>query len=459
MMFSTQVTVISRKPESQNDFLVQISDRLFTQLQMKINKNVKVAIGRSVVFANIQVIDRKANEIHIPENMLASLSLPMKTRKLQVIYQADQHLLQLGPIIGLLTDFSTDTESGEPYFRSIHQFCEELHEGIIKTGGFFYVFSHNHFPKKGYYFDSGKWTCAELPLPDVIYNRIHSRKLEQGDDFKKFREQLDTLMIPIFNDRFLSKWEVYEKIHQEGPFLFNIPETRILTKDNLAEMIQKYETVFLKPINGSLGRNIIKLIKLEENQYDFQTSFSLPTEKENQVLTLDDFYRRIKPLLQNRIYLVQQGISFVPYDSRAMDFRVLCHKNRFVKWEVTSIVARVAAEGMIVSNLAKGGTIMRPLKALSAIFGRGRASQIYSQMRMLALGAADMVASRASGITGELGIDIGIDMQGKPWLIEVNSKPSKDFEEHLGKIRPSAKAIIQFCTKLAFDSILERKFD
>jgi hypothetical protein len=50
-----------------------------------------------------------------------------------------------------------------------------------------------------------------------------------------------------------------------------------------------------------------------------------------------------------------------------------------------------------------------------------------------------------------------VDQEGKLWIIEVNSKPSKNFEDGLGKIRPSAKALIQFCTLLAFDSTIVKE--
>jgi glutathione synthase/RimK-type ligase-like ATP-grasp enzyme len=458
MMFSTTITVIPRKPANQNDFLVQISKQIVSQFQIEKRENLKIAIGRTMITAKIQVIELKASEIYVPETIFAKLCLPVKSYKFQACYRADISILLLGPVIGLLTNFSTNQEEG-PHFRSIHKFCEELHQGISETGGLFYVFSYDHFSREGYYFHNGKWFAAELPLPDVIYNRIHSRRLETNKAFNRFRRQLETLMIPLFNDRFLSKWEVYENIIQEELLISNIPETKLLSKENLSELAQKFETVFIKPVNGSQGRNIIKLNRTGENQFTCQTSMNQPIEIWNKILSLDDFYHLIKPLLQDRIYLVQQGISFVPYDSRAMDFRVLCHKNRFHKWKVTSIVARVAAEDMFVSNIAKGGTIISPLRALKTIFIHQKAFEALTQMRELALDAADVVSRSTAGITGELGIDIGIDLAGKPWLIEVNSKPSKDFEEGLGKIRPSAKAIIQFSTKLAFDSISERKFE
>ena len=72
-------------------------------------------------------------------------------------------------------------------------------------------------------------------------------------------------------------------------------------------------------------------------------------------------------------------------------------------------------------------------------------------MKELAVEIASLISRNSEGLTGELGIDIGIDTEGNPWLIEVNSKPSKNFEEQEIKIRPSAKAIILYCFKLALE--------
>jgi glutathione synthase/RimK-type ligase-like ATP-grasp enzyme len=140
-----------------------------------------------------------------------------------------------------------------------------------------------------------------------------------------------------------------------------------------------------------------------------------------------------------------------------MDFRVLCHKNLNNHWQVTSIVARVAAEDEFVSNIARGGRMLRPLNVLQTCLGYKKSIEVLALMKELALKTASTIGNSSTGITGELGIDIGLDQDGKLWIIEVNSKPSKNFEDGLGKIRPSAKALIQFCTILAFDSTIVKE--
>jgi glutathione synthase/RimK-type ligase-like ATP-grasp enzyme len=446
------ITIVPIKIAIRTDFFVQMSSQLFKQLQFKTDE-IKISIGKKLVKVKIRTVEMTPNEIHFPENLFQLFCLPNQRYKLHAIYKEEMNSLFLGPIIGLVTDFK-HKRNEEPYFRSIHNFCEELHQGLTENGGFLYVFSYQDFSDMGYYFESGNWKSATLPLPDVIYNRIHSRRIEFGEEYHIFRRRLTELNIPIFNDRFLSKWEVHEHLIHENHLHSYIPDTNLFTKDNLAVFAEKYETVFIKPVHGSQGRNIFKL-KKENSYFVLESSIKVQSENQQINLSLEEIYPYIKPLLNNRIYIIQQGIPLLTYQDRGMDYRVLCHKNPQDNWVVTSVVARISAEDEFVSNIARGGEIMTPLNALKDSMSISDAKWLIAQMKELAIETALIIERKSSGITGELGIDIGIDQDGKPWLIEVNSKPSKNFEDGQMKIRPSAKAIIQFCTKLALDSTSE----
>ena len=248
--------------------------------------------------------------------------------------------------------------------------------------------------------------------------------------------------------------EPYGFLIHENHLHSYIPETNIFTKDNLAVFVQKYKTIFIKPVHGSQGRNIFKINK-ENNYFHLESSIKSQSVDMQIKLSSDELYQQIKPLLNNRIYIIQQGIPLLTYQTREMDYRVLCHKNQQNNWIVTSVVARISAEDEFVSNIARGGEVMTPINALKENMSISEAKELISQIRELAIETALIIDRKSPGITGELGIDIGIDLDCNPWLIEVNSKPSKSFEDGQMKLRPSAKAIIQFCTKLALDSTSE----
>ncbi|PFO04274.1 glutathione synthetase [Bacillus sp. AFS076308] len=450
MSFSlTSILVVPIKLSDKDQDVIQMSAQLFKLLQLNMHE-INVSIGRRTIPIKVQTKDLTDNTIYFPEDLMESFYLPIHPLKFQAMVLPESQTLKLGPVAALLTD-SIDNQNNEPYFRSIHLFCEELQQGISETGGFFYVFSYQQFLSQGYYLIDGKWTAAQLPAPDVIYNRIHSRALEYKKEFKQFRAKVNQLLIPFFNDRFLSKWEVYEHLKDIRNLDSYLPKTKLFSKDHFYEMTQKYGTLFLKPIHGSQGRNIIKVSREPDSCYSLETSLKSGPAKQRELFSLDEIFQQIKPLIHNRIYIIQQGISLMSYQLSSMDFRVLCHQNLDNNWRVTSTVARIAGKQEFVSNLARGGTLTRPLNALKTCLNDNKAVEVLAQMKELALETASIISQNSQGIIGELGIDIGVDQDGKPWLIEVNSKPSKNFEDGLTKIRPSAKAIIQFCTILAFD--------
>lgn len=437
---------------------IVISEKLLKLWNLKNDDDIIFSIGK--YFLSLKVSERNIyeNEIHVSEHLLRQIHLPIQSYTFHIQFLSFNRTLLVAPLIGLLTEINEDNPS-EPNFRSVHSFCEELDFVTREIGGFFYVFPLQNMSQTsiyGYYLQDGNWCKSELPVPDVIYNRIHSRVLEASNVFSQFRKQLKLDQIPMFNDRFLSKWDVYDVLRTEDHLLPYTPFTMLYSQKNLEDMLKKYPILFLKPIHGSQGK---KIIRIEQFDQHFEVQFSYFKDQQDKLAldSMEKLIATITPYLKQTMYLIQQGIEFIGHKQRLMDFRVLCHKNDQEIWSITSIVARLSAEKQFVSNIARGGETMRPLKALSLYFSPVKSKQHYLFMKELAIEFATVIGRNSEGLTGELGIDIGIDFDGNPWFIEANSKPSKNFEEQEIKIRPSAKAIISYCTKLALDLALKKE--
>jgi glutathione synthase/RimK-type ligase-like ATP-grasp enzyme len=452
------ITVIPLNGEETPKRCVYISKKLFSKWKLNLNGTITICIGNQ--FLDLLVCEKNTTdpEIHVPESILEEWYLPIQSYTFMSQYIHSTETLYLAPLIGLLTEVNED-DPDNPHFRSVHSFSEELEHVTKNLGGLFYVFplqnmSDDHIT--GFYYNDEKWCKTKLPVPDVIYNRIHSRKVEYSEVFQQFRKQIQTNHIPMFNDRFLSKWEVYDVLMTEEHLRPHIPITKLYSKKNLEEMLQEYQTLFLKPIHGSQGRSIIRIVK-NANAYHLKFSY-FKEKQENRILhSLAELYETITPFIKKNSYITQQGIPFIQSQNRLMDFRILCHKNNQDLWTVTSVVARLSAEKQFVSNIARGGETMKPLKALLLSFDKKIAQQQFVFMKELALEFASLISQNSEGLTGELGIDIGIDTDGNPWIIEVNSKPSKNFEEQEIKIRPSAKAIISYCFRLALEHAIKKE--
>ncbi|WP_052948850.1 YheC/YheD family protein [Mesobacillus campisalis] len=348
------------------------------------------------------------------------------------------------PIMAVLTEI--EYEPGmEPSFGSIHDFCFELQELFTSSGWFFYVFSLKGFAKNGItglYHNGSRWTKAKMPFPDLVYNRIHSRRSESGQTFIDFVKIMSESHIPVFNRRFLNKWEVHQWLYASKKLQRFLPESCVYSRHSLQLMAESHEVLFLKPINGSRGRDIIRIQRQGSTCH-----VSLSSRNGIESLTTcqkEELHAILKGYLKKQLYLLQQGLPLLRMDKRSVDFRILCNRSSMHDWRVTSTVARLSAQGHFAANLAVGGDTIHPLRILRNFFGEAQSTSRLDMIRELALEAANCTADSSGDLFAELGIDVGIDDNGHPWIIEVNSKPSKN--DHIGKnsCRPSAKAIAEY---------------
>jgi len=101
--------------------------------------------------------------------------------------------------------------------------------------------------------------------------------------------------------------------------------------------------------------------------------------------------------------------------------------------------------------LAQGGLILPLKEALAICFSRDGSHDTKRILMEHSLAYAETVDRETKGIYGEFGIDLAIDNDGKPWLLEINTKPAKSDGTTRSHpfIRPSAKAIVNFALSLS----------
>lgn len=448
------ITIVPTKTFHDQNKIIFLSSSLLSHWGMEPGDEIKLCIGTKSLQVSVDAKALEKEQILMNEWLYSQFPLPLKSLSFLSQYDKKQKYLFIGPIFALVTEVHEGEES-EPSFRSIHSFAEELHYTAHTAGGLVYIFHIKDFSLEGvngFYHDGDHWRKSKLVLPNVIYNRIHSRKLEASSFFQDKTAQMSLKEIPIFNERFLSKWEVHNLLYQEPHLHPFLPETALYRNDKLADLLKKYRTIFIKPLNGSQGRNIIKVL-LENDAIIVKTTSTREDGKINLFATLEEFLEWFQKRRKQIPFIMQQGIPLATYHHRPLDFRVLCHKDYSNSWRVTSIVARVSAKSEFVSNLARGGEMMKASKPLTQLFDLQTARSQISFMKELSLEISKIISQSVQGIVGELGIDMGIDSSGRIWIIEVNSKPSKNMEEQQTEIRPSTKAIYEYGTALSFQHL------
>ncbi|MFC5468365.1 YheC/YheD family protein [Cohnella suwonensis] len=370
---------------------------------------------------------------------------------LRLHYQAVSRTLALGPLIGVLISRDNPEQSEKP-FGDITMFCRELTDACRSQGAYVYFFTPNAIGAslttvEGWVYAKG-WHRMNLPAPNVVNNRLTSRKLENRPIVQQFiREIKHRFGAQVFNEKFLDKSEVFDALKRDPSLQKYLPESHLLQNYTmLKSMCSRYSSVFLKPVRGSLGKGIIRLTRIGPENW--QASYATVSGTKRQSFSsLAKLFSSIAGKMKTVRYLIQQGLNLIEVGGRPVDFRALTQKNATGKWAITSIVGRTADSQHFVSNLARGGTLSTVKEAVAKsnlpAAQRGDAS---ARLSKAALDIARGVDAYIPAHFAELGIDLALDSSGRVWLIEVNSKPSKNDNTPLkeGKIRPSVRMIIQY---------------
>ncbi len=217
------------------------------------------------------------------------------------------------------------------------------------------------------------------------------------------------------------KQNVYTILGSDEYLSTLLPETRKVTKgDDIWGLLDKYNHVMLKPVSGSQGNGVIKVSKNENRQYHMHHKNIIQN-----FLSRDQLWLSLDKKINSNNYLVQRYIHLSTIGKRPFDLRVIVQRKQDQgEWKVTGRYAKVAQEGFITTNLAKRGKVLPVDKAIlnSKELKDQNTTKLESEINRAAL----IVATKLGEIFPEhriWGLDIGIDSQGRIWIIEVNSRP------------------------------------
>lgn len=434
---------------------IAISPSLLKFLNIDLNNTVYVCVAKIIIPVNVQTHSLEKQDIIFSSDLEKTLLLPKEIKTFLIPYNNKNQIIHLGPVIGILTDINDNKE--DISFPAIQHLCKELAEELVQIGGFFYVFGLQNFEEDkiyGYFLDNHTWTKQLFPYPNVIYNRLHSRKADASTTFLKLKKILEEKEIPIFNSKFFAKDETNQLLADQASIDKHLPVTEKLTEQGFFSMLKTFPILYVKPVHGSQGRNIIHIEHIDDH---FIATISSGKRKgKGQLFTeKKKLWKWLKNYVKNKNYICQQGIDFQKWQGRPLDFRILCHKNYQGHWTITSTVARIAQKDAIVANLAQGAEMKAAKIVLNELLNTDNTSQKLEELKVLAIKIATILSENTEGYLGELGIDIGMDKQGHLWIIEVNSKPSKKLEEHIEKTRPSTKALLDYFIALSFSPCLK----
>jgi hypothetical protein len=346
--------------------------------------------------------------------------------------------IRLGPLVGVLS--TVPLKKGLPVGKEARllgeMFISASRQGILMYLFYAHNIDWNSATVKGYTLynkeiNQLRWISHVFPLPDIVYNRIRYRKIEDKPSIKMTLKKLANHPdIHLFNSRFLDKWEVHEVLNSDSVISQFLPETIPYSLKSLNSLINKYSEVFLKPRNSSVGKGIIKVIK----QANGGILYQLVDENHNILIkntTDNGLYNELKPYIKNpKDYLVQQGIDLARLNNNVFDLRTQVQKDGRGIWRIIGVGVRVAANNCFLTHIPNGGQTASYKEVITYVFGNSDTikNKLNNQINTILRHVPDCLERNSKLSLAILSIDIGIDLTGKLWIIEVNSKPAS-FDE------------------------------
>ncbi|MDP9728924.1 YheC/YheD family endospore coat-associated protein [Alicyclobacillus tolerans] len=323
-----------------------------------------------------------------------------------------------------------------------------------------YIFGLNdlQFEKnmlRAYSWDGIRFTEEQIPMPHVIYDQLASRKLERSQRLRDRRKRLSEMYgLRIFNDGFFDKWQVYEWLSENQAIRSALPATILhRQRDRTKQFMERHGSVYIKPIHGSLGIGIIRLLQTADGTVQYQWKSGRKKVVQGQMASFDKWLEQFGKRLRQRPYICQESIRLATYEGRPFDIRILMQRDGSGQWKRTKAFARVARIGDFTSNLSSGGLALPLSQVLSQIWKEHRQyNQVRQRINDLARKVVQHLQEECEHTLGELGVDVGVTPSGQVYVIEVNSKPHKTPTTQAGRqdlVDLSFRRPIEFAVYLA----------
>jgi hypothetical protein len=376
----------------------------------------------------------------IPFDLPEELSYEMKI---------EGNSIRLGPVIC----FVPKKRATDLTIKAFRNYENRLNNYLQIGGLIFIVAGDSVDPNKstlsGYYFNpngtkiSERWVKGEFPYPDAIVNKsvlphhieAHLQKITNNR---------------LFNTGKINKLTLWNACSTNRKLQNFVPVTiEFQSTEDLRQMIYQFNIVYLKPTVGKQG-NGITMVKKELHGFQVITD----DKKKKNVNSFVELKQFLDQVLLKRTYIIQQGIP-TTYNSKHVDFRFYFQKNDQKNWVCQGSLGRVAHEESIVTNLKHLAHLADGEKTIKIVFkvSNDEAKTILASAINVCKGICEEL-DKKGGHFGDIALDVIIDKNHKPWILEINnlygtkSLEILDDKETLLKLRTTpfeyAKALAGF---------------
>lgn len=427
-----------------------LSQDIINSLHLSKEKLYNIHFGLLNKYSYIDIVENSENSMLVSQKLFCELLL---VHDLILNIRKENDDIYLGPVVGVFIN-----QDNNPFYEK--GTAEYNARASIVEGCFCYYFSIDNInckenTVKGYILSpiSNKWTLGLFPMPNVIYDRGVWFTDEQKPIVKEIRSNFNSNPdIHVINSRnYLGKKETHEKLSKYPDMYCYLPKTITYTNFNdVLIMLKQYDFIFLKSSLGSGGRHVISIEHIGDK---YRLVLLLGGLMELILNNTEELRTYVENYTEGKKFVIQRGIRLLKYRDNVFDMRVLIIKDDKGKWRNVYNQARIAKSNFTITNYSAGGDV----DFYEKIYG-----ELCSSFTKIKIPNSDEISEttikiaeyieKAFGSFGELGMDIAIDIYGKLWFIEANTKPDKDLAEGLDDlegIQLQDLAIFQYSKYLA----------
>lgn len=347
--------------------------------------------------------------------------------------------------IGILTLYLNDNKQIEEI-----KIFQEMSRIANKMGLEVIVFTpedvnREHTKVYAYIFDvtAKKWRRKWTPIPNYVFDRCRLQQSSRMQILKQFKSMHPE--IKFFNRPLGNKWSLHKKIMEDDTLRSYLPHTiPYQGLSSIIRMLKRYSLIYVKPINGTGGRGIIRIQKVNFDTVSVSGRDLNRKIIHEQTIKIAQLSRcLVKWKLHQIKYIVQQGIMLMLPNGRVHDYRVLVQKNSQGEWEMSGVAGRIGAPYSVTANLHGGGTAHTMDELLNNFIEKTEQlniDTIKEELNTMCLHLCPYLENHAGSLY-ELAIDIAIDKRGKIWIIEINPKPAREVFKQIGDKQTYVKAI------------------
>lgn len=290
--------------------------------------------------------------------------------------------------------------------------------------------------------DRGTWEIVSRPIPNLIYDRCFYTTTNHYLSYKPYLNLLaHDPSIKILGRPLSGKIQTYLILRENEEIIPFLPETVLLhSSSQVFDFLDRYTHALIKPNGGSHGSGVVAIFQLTKKGFLLKGR----DRRNHSFQTVLESKHHLRNWLHQYIgstrFVIQPYLSLSTPDGQPFDLRILIQKNNIKEWQTTGMAIRAGKTNSITSNLHGGGKAHKLHPFIDQHFTPQQVKKIDLAIQKIASVVPPFI-EKNHGTLLELGLDVGIDRNGRVWILEINSKPGRTVFLRTGELEVRKRSI------------------